>query len=409
MELLKSDSLKEAQIKLKNETEKLQLKTKLIKSEDACCFVCAQNIYANENVPPFRRSCVDGFAIRAQDSYGANESSPIFFDIVGQLNIDNYSNITLNSQQAVQIQTGSMIPFEANAVVMVEYCETYAKNKMAVYRPVSINENVIQEGEDIHINECLIQKGRRLTPSDIGMLASLGIEEIEVYQPLKIAVLSSGDELKGIHEKITGSYIRDINSYSLASRARQAGLIVKEIKKIRDDEKLIHDAVLEASADCDIVVISGGSSKGNKDYTKRILEEITHCVLTHGIAIKPGKPTIISYDHLRETLIVGLPGHPLAAMMMFELIVLNWVNQKMNCLKKYPVFAQISENVSSNQGRETCLFVHLIQKDQGYEAVPIYSKSGSISVLSKADGYTLISRQSEGLKKGETVQVEVLS
>lgn len=173
-----------------------------------------------------------------------------------------------------------------------------------------------------------------------------------------------------------------------------------------DEEQAILHAVQKAAVDSDIVLISGGSSKGDKDYTAGILEQVSHNVFTHGIAIKPGKPTILAWEEEHRTLLAGLPGHPMAAVLMFRLLILDWYYQRMGARRPLPWPAVMGENVSSNQGRETCLLVELIMGEEGFLAMPVYAKSGSISSLSRADGYILIKRSREGLKQGERVWVE---
>lgn len=256
--------------------------------------------------------------------------------------------------------------------------------------------------------ECLIPCGKRLNAADMGILASLGIREVTVYEPLALTVISTGDELISRDQEPTEGQVRDINSYALEAKAVEHGMCVKRRLCLGDDEEILFQAVSEATRDSDVVILSGGSSKGERDYTKAVLERVTHHVFTHGISIKPGKPTMLSYDKIHKTVIVGLPGHPMAAVLMFELLVTDWYRQLAGIRKPLPRYAQISENVSSNQGRETCLPVRLVPMEADFLAVPVYAKSGSISCLVRADGYTLIDRNREGLKKGERIQVEAL-
>lgn len=408
MKLLKTDTLKEAQDKLQKATENMSLKTMKVKTEDALAFICAKDILALENVPSFRRSTVDGYAIKASNTYGASESNPLFFDIVASVAIHEETSIAIEDMQAIQVQTGSMVPSNADAIVMIEYCEEYTKGHLACYKAVSVNENITQIGEDVQKNTCLVAHGKKIDAYDIGLLVSQGIQEIEVYQPITISIISTGDELIDFHEVKTGAYIRDMNSYTIANQAKRYGMQVVQQKLVKDNQQEIEDALLHASMSSDIVILSGGSSKGNKDFTEIVFENMTHNILTHGISIKPGKPTVIAYDETHQSLCIGLPGHPLAAILMFDLIVYDWYLYKTHSSRPLPYFATMQENVSSNQGRETCLLVQLVENNQGYLAYPLYTKSSNISTLTKADGYVLIPRQKEGLKKGECVRIEVL-
>jgi len=407
IELLHTDTLEQAGQKLKEETANLEFKTHKVACEAALGFICAKDVIAEENVPPFRRSTVDGYAVIAADSYGSGDSNPAFYQVTGHVNIEEPAMMTVKTGEAVQVQTGSMVPDGATAVLMVEYTEQYADGKIIGYKAVSDGENVIQPGEDIAVGECLIQRGRKINAGDIGIMAALGICDIEVYVPPAVTILSTGDELADIDEPLTASKIRDINSYALAAEARRMGMNVLRRLRVGDREPDIFEAVSRAAEDSDIILISGGSSKGNKDYTKRVLENFTGNVFTHGIAIKPGKPTILAYDRKFHTVIAGLPGHPMAAMLMFRMVIVRWYWEKSGRRTRPPYRARISENVSSNQGRETCLPVKLIRDSEGFTAKPIHAKSGSIAALAGADGYVRIPRNQEGLNRGEPVWVEV--
>lgn len=406
MELLKTDSLQEAREKLRRETEGFKAETEMVSLEAASGRVCGEDIIAKLPVPAFCRSTVDGYAVMAEDTYGAGESSPIFLKVTGQVSIEKHTDAVLESGEAVRVQTGSMLPANATAVLMVEYTQNYAPGKLAGYRAVSEGENVIRAGEDVKQGACVISKGMRLGAHELGILATLGYAEVLVFKPLTVTVISTGDELKDVGEALSGSEIWDINSYVLAAKAVEHGMKVLRRLKITDDGAAIFREVQKASEDSDIVLLSGGSSKGNKDYTKQVLERMAGRVLTHGIAVKPGKPTILAYDREHKTVLAGLPGHPMAAVLMFQLIILDWYERRTGIKKPLPYPAVIKENVSSNQGRETCLLVKLSAGAKDYEAVPVYAKSGSISCLSEADGYTLIPRSREGLKAGERIWVE---
>lgn len=408
MKLLQTDTLKEAREKLKDATRHFHMSTMILKTEEASSYICAKDIVANENIPSFRRSTVDGYAIKAKDSYGASESMPAYFQCIGSVLIDEDTTVSLQESQCMKVQTGSKVPDGADAVLMVEYTEGFGASSIAGYKAVSVKENVTQIGEDIQIGDCLIHKGKRLDAYDIGILVSLGIGKVEVYQPLKISVISTGDELIDFHEQKHGSQIRDINTYTIASQVRNYGMHVVDMKRVKDQQVDIQEAVSYAMEKSDIVILSGGSSKGEKDYTESIFETLTHHVLTHGIAIKPGKPTLLAFDDKSQSILVGLPGHPMAALLMLDLIIYDWFLNQTHCQRRKPYFALMQENVSSNQGRETCLLVSIEEKEDDYVAYPIYAKSGHISSLVHSFGYTLIPRQHEGLKKGERIRVEVL-
>lgn len=406
MELFKTDSLWEAREKLSRNTKHVPMKTQEVPLEQALSRFCGEDVIAPESVPAFCRSTVDGYAVLAEDTYGAGESSPVFFQVVGQVRIEEEALQPQKPGEAFKVQTGSMIPENATGVLMVEYAEEYAPGKLAGYRSVSVGENIARAGEDVKPGTCVIPKGRCMSAHEVGILAAIGRKSVKVFTPLTVTVISTGDELLDVGEELSGSRIWDINSYTLEAEARQQGMNVIRRLRIMDDEQAILQAVRKATADSDIVLISGGSSKGDRDYTTGVLEQVSHNVFTHGIAIKPGKPTVLAWEEEHRTLLVGLPGHPMAAVLMFRLLILDWYYQRMGARRPLPWPAVMGENVSSNQGRETCLLVELVAAEEGYQAMPVYAKSGSISCLSRADGYTLIKRSREGLKQGERVWVE---
>ena len=210
IELLHTDTLTQAREKLKNETKNFELKVHRVACEEALGCICAKDVIAEENVPPFRRSTVDGYAIIAGDSYGAGDSNPAFYQVTGHVNIEEQALMTVDMGEAVQVQTGSMVPDGATAVLMVEYTEQYADGKIIGYKAVSEDENIIQVGEDMAAGDCLIQRGREINARDIGMMAALGICDIEVYMPPVVTIISTGDELVDIREPLTASKIRDI-------------------------------------------------------------------------------------------------------------------------------------------------------------------------------------------------------
>lgn len=406
MELLKTDTLLQAKEKLKQKTKDWHFKTKILSLNQANGKTIAQDIVCSRNVPPFARSTMDGYAIIAQDSYGASASNPIFFEVIDHVNIDEVATKEIHEHEAIQVQTGSMLPLNATAVVMKEYIESYAKDKIVVMKAVSVGENIIQKGEDMKQGEILVPKGKKLTFSDLGILASQGIQEVEVFQPLTMTIISTGDELVDLDEPLVGAHIYDVNSYALQALACENDFCVINRTLIADDQQLLLEACQQAIKESDCLVMSGGSSKGKKDYTRQIFEELGGEVFTHGIAIKPGKPTILGIkDH---TLLIGLPGNPLAALLIFKLILVDWFEQCKKMARKPLLNAKIQENVSNNQGRSTCCFVRLVQHDHELWAYPLYTKSANISILSKADGFTIIPSTQEGVKQGSWIEVEML-
>lgn len=428
MKLLNTDTLEEAREKLWKETADMELETCEAELREARGRISSRDIFSEENIPPFDRSTMDGYALATEETYGAGESSPVFLHVCGKVRIEEQAGASPGPGEAVQVQTGSMIPKGADAVVMAEYTEEYAPGRIICCRPVSPGENVIRAGEDIYTGERIICRGQQIGVGETGMLAGIGIRRIQVYRKPVVTVISTGDELAGAGEPLTAGMIRDINTDALTAAAESCGMDVRAQIRIGDEREKICHAVQEASGNSDIVLISGGSSKGSRDFTEQVLEKVTGNVFTHGIALRPGKPTILAYDRERKTVITGLPGHPMAAVLVFRLVIAHWYRRKTGMDEPLSVPAVMGQNVSSNQGRETCLPVRLIrsceaesnpaetaaegqdsQKGQdGYTALPVYAKSGSISALAGADAYVMIPRDREGLKKGERIWAELL-
>ena len=407
MRLLKVDTLTEAREKLLKAAENKIPKTETVGFEEALGKVLAENIASRDAIPGFRKSTVDGYAVIAKDTQGVTESIPAFLDIIEEVSIGTQPKNTLKSGQAIYVPTGGMLPEGADAMVMIEYCEKFDDTSIAVYNAVSPGRNVIAEGEDVMMGAQLLPKGKIIRPQEVGVMASAGVTEAEVYKPWTITIISTGDELVDAAEQPEKAQTRDINTYSVSAISRNHGFEIIGRKVLKDDEALLTATIEKAMQESDVVVCSGGSSQGEKDHTADVMDRLSNeGVLTHGIALKPGKPTILGYDDKTETILVGLPGHPAAAMMVFELIVI-WLYRQLTGQKEPPkTLARITENVAAGAGRATCQLLQLTEGEDGiYDAVPILGKSGLMTTLTKADGYTLIHGDTEGLKEGELIQV----
>lgn len=408
MRLLKVDTLKEARGKLLKAASQKPLKTEKVHFASSLGRVLACNMKSEENIPGFRRSTVDGYAVRATDTQGVTESIPVFLDVIETVAMGSAPTKTVGPGQAIYVPTGGMVPEGADAMVMIEFCEKFDESSIAVYDPVSPGRNVVAIGEDITKSNEFLSKGQNIRPQEVGVLASAGVFEPEVFVPWKVTVISTGDELVGGEAVPTNGQIRDINTYSVSASASRLGFDVIDTKVLKDDEELIEATVKEAMAMSDLVVVSGGSSQGEKDHTADVMDRLSNeGVFTHGIALKPGKPTILGYDEASETVMIGLPGHPAAAMMVFELMI-GWLWRTLTGQKERPmVVAEITENVAAAGGRATCQLVELIDGHDSYKAVPIFGKSGLMTTLTRADGYVLIETNEEGLKEGQQVKVRL--
>ena len=415
MRLLNTDTLEAARSKLLAEAEKAPPGKEYIPFEESPGRILAEDLVSEVNIPDFRKSSVDGYAVISKDTQGVTDSIPVFLEVTEEVAMGHAPSGKVMPGQAVYVPTGGMLPDGADAVVMVEYAEKFDENSIAVYDSVSPGRNVIQEGEDVRKGSVLMRKGTKVRPQEVGVMASAGIGRAGVAAPWKITVISTGDELVGVEDIPEKGQTRDINTYSIAAAGRKYGFEVISGKVLKDDRSLIRDAVEEAMSVSDVVLVSGGSSQGEKDFTAGIMDELAEPgVLTHGIALQPGKPTILAYDEKSATVLAGLPGHPAAALMVFELII-GWLYRQLTGIKEpCRVPARITENVAAAGGKTTCLLVELVEdqeeaviRENGcvYSARPLFGKSGLMTTLARADGYTLIDTDDEGLKEDQIVQV----
>lgn len=406
MKLLKVDTIASARDKTVNVMQNKLLKTECRKLLEAQGYILARDIVSQEPVPAFHRSAVDGYAVMSSDTAGSSENLPVFLECVDEINMGSPALKEIHAGECAYVPTGGMVPPGADAVVMVEYCEAFDSSHIAVYSPVSYGKNVVLAGEDIDQGEIVIKKGTRIRPQEIGAMASLGITEVLVFKPWEVTIISTGDELVPPHTTPSPGEIRDINSYSLCAQAQKHGLTVLSTVVQKDDEQKLKEAVIQAMQVSDVVVISGGSSQGKKDATNDIIDEVaSEGSFIHGLALKPGKPTIVGYDEESRTLLTGLPGHPVAAMLVFELLVI-WVWKHMTDQPSdSSLFARITSNLAGAPGKMTCQLVRLIRQENEFHAEPVFGKSGLITTMTRADGYILIDENKEGLKKDEIVEV----
>ena len=406
MELLKVDTLEAAREKLLTAVGENWITSKFVSLNEALDCVLAEDIYGKVNIPDFRRSMVDGYAVIAKDTMGAGESLPVFLKVIGDVGMGEAADCIITPGTCAYVPTGGMIPDGADACVMVEYCEHFDSEEIAVYQATSVGRHVVDIGEDSKKGELLFKKGTKLRPQEIGALSAEGFTEVKVFAPVKISIISTGDELVAPGGNISKGQIFDINTSALSALSVKHGFEVISTATVKDQYELLKEAIVQAKEESDLVVVSGGSSKGKKDMTALLIDELANPgVFTHGLALKPGKPTILGADTESRTLMVGLPGHPVAAMAVFEMMLV-WLKRKLTCeSEKGLVPAVLSGNVPGAPGRQTLLFVELEQSEDGYIAKPIFGKSGLMSTMTRADGYTTIEMLQEGLKSGEKVWV----
>lgn len=370
--------------------------------------IVGENIYSSIDVPEFNRSTVDGYAIKSIDSHGAGDSIPSILNILGEVSMGEIATYIIESGQAVYVPTGGMIPENADGMIMIENTEKLDKNTLLIYKPISQGENIIYKGDDIHKGDLAIEKGREINPEVIGVLAALGISKVKVYKKPKFYIISTGDEIIDMDEKLTLGKIRDINAYALQGLIEELGGETVGKAIVKDDYQSLRSEVDKAIDISDIVLISGGSSVGARDYTHKVIDSLQgKGVFVHGVSIKPGKPTIMGEG--RGKLIFGLPGHPVSSIIVFKAFVEWFINEKLGINKIKPRINAIMDfNFPSSPGKTTYQMIRLIEKSGRYHAVPSFGKSGMISLLTQSQGYIILEAKEEGIYKGETREVYLL-
>ena len=367
--------------------------------------VLAEDIAATEYVPDFDRSTVDGFALRARDTFGCTDAIPAILPLQGEVLMGEGADFDLNPEECVAVPTGGALPRGADSVVMVEYSEDYGDGTIGISKSAAPGQNMIFRGDDVFPGKVILQKGRVLSSQDIGALAAIGRVEVPVAKKLTVGVISTGDELVPPEVTPGPGQVRDVNSPMLEAMLGAFGVNVINYGIVIDNEALLSEKVTKAAAECDAVLLSGGSSVGVKDAACRIIESMGSLLL-HGIAIKPGKPTIIGKTGPKP--LVGLPGHPVAAYFVTKLFILPLLARLMGRVQEiYTTTAKITESVSANHGRAQYHCCRLERKNGELYAYPIRGKSGLITTLAGADGYFCIDRDCEGLPKYAEIQVTV--
>lgn len=385
-----------------------RIETEEISILEATGRILVEDIISKANVPEFNRSTVDGYAVRSSNTHGASESIPSFLVLLGEIKMGESADVKISSGEAIYVPTGGMIPEGADAVIMIEHAEKLDDSTLMVYRPLSVGENIIFKGDDIKEGEEIIKKGKKLSPQDIGVLAALGVSKVNVYKKPRFFIISTGDEIVDLNEELTIGKVRDINSYALSSLIIKLGGEVSGKSIVRDDFELLRNNVEKALEVSDIVIISGGSSVGTRDYTSKVINSFNgKGVFVHGVSIKPGKPTIIGEGNGKA--IFGLPGHPVSSIIIFKVFIEYFIKHLFNIKENINKTTAILDfNFPSSPGKETYQMVNIVERDGETHAVPSFGKSGMISLLSKSDGYIVLKPHEEGISKGETREVYFL-
>ena len=370
--------------------------------------IVASDVISRYDIPPFARSTVDGYAVRASDTFGAEENQPVALRLRGRVSIGEAPKVRVQKGTLAEIVTGAPIPEGADAVVMVEYTEQKG-DAVLVRQAVSKGENVMNAGSDIRKGETILEKGAVLSPYEIGALAAIGSVKVSVFKRPKVAIFSTGAEVIEPGNPLTPGKIFDINAHALSASVYECGCEPLNMGIIQDEHGPMKAAFQKALKAADGVITSGGVSVGPTDIIPKVLNMLGKPgVIVHGIAIRPGKPTTIAV--INNKLVFSLPGHPASSLMIFHL----FVRPILICMagRKEPepmkVKARVSERLFPSRGRRTYVTVTL-RKDQGDKIIasPVSTGlSGAITTLSKADGFLIIHENQQFIEKGALVDVE---
>lgn len=380
-----------------------------VATHDALNRVLAEAISAPHPLPPFARTTVDGYAVRAADTYGASERLPAYLELIGEVSMGQTTTLSVQSGQAVLVHTGGMIPEGGDAVVMLEDTQKAAPGQIEVLKAVAVGQNVLVEGEDVKAGELVLEAGVKLRPQEIGGLMALGVTSVQVSRRPRVGILSTGDEVVPPEATPSAGQVRDVNSYTLSALVRNVGgqPILRGI--IPDHYEALFAATREAHREDDLVVITAGSSVSTRDLTAQVISALGKPgVLVHGVSIKPGKPTILAVAD--GVPMIGLPGNPVSALVVAGLFVVPVIYRLLGVRKPVEasrVMARMSVNVATETGREDYLPVRLTDSPHGPLAEPIYGRSNLIFTLVRADGLVRIPADATGLDAGAEVEVRL--
>jgi molybdopterin molybdotransferase len=384
--------------------------SELIPVGDAFSRVLARDLVAKIDLPGFRRATMDGYAVAANSTFGASESNPAWLTLAGTISMGDIPEFALETGQAAKISTGGMLPPGADSVVMVEHAELIDDSSVEIYKSVAPLQNVIDASEDFAKDETVLPQGTFIRPQEQGLAAGLGVSKIRVYKRPRVGIISTGDEIVPIEEEPSPGKIRDINSYTLSGFIREAHAEPVCYGIVRDDPAALQKALEKALEETDMVLISGGSSVGTRDFSVEAISSLPDTeILAHGISISPGKPTILARAGKKP--VWGLPGQVVSAMVVFRIIVLPFLNHLKGLDDRdrtIRVPAILSRNVASAQGRREFIRVLLEHGAGRITARPVLGKSGLIRTMIHADGLLEIGEHVEGLEKGALVDIILL-
>ena len=375
---------------------------------NALARVLAIDLLSPVDLPAFPRSTMDGYALRAADSYGASESMPAYLRLAGEVPMGRGAGLRVTTGELAKVHTGGMIPEGADAVVMIENTQLVDAGTVEIVRPVAPGENVIPIAEDIHAGGLVLPRGHRLRPQDLGALAGVGIVEVDVATPPRVGILATGDEVIAPEQTPGPGQVRDINSFTVAALVTEAGGVPRAYGIIPDRFEALTEAARTALAESDLLLISAGSSVSTRDMTAAVIEGLGQPgVFVHGVSMHPGKPTILALAG--EKLVFGLPGNPVSTMIAFRLFVapaLAWLVGSESPPSRV-VAARLTHNIASIPGREDYVQARLERREGELWAEPVFGKSNLIYTMVRADGLIHVPLDRAGLYAGDSADVEL--
>lgn len=405
-------SLQEALLLLQEHLEPPAPRKAAVVLEEALDRICAENILSPENLPAFSRSTMDGYAVRARDTYGASEKMPSYLEVTGEVIMGEVPLHCPSPGSCFRIATGGILPSETDAVVMLEHTVAIDADMIEVVQPAASGVNIIAVGEDVTRGELLFGAGHRLRPQDLGLLAGVGIETVSVFPRVRVGIISTGDEVVPHDQSPPPGKIRDMNSVNLAAQVRQAHAEPTFYGIATDSEETLTNLVQEAKKHNDIVLLSGSSSVGTRDLGETVLQKMgPPGIIVHGVSVKPGKPVIIA--RADDTILFGLPGHPVSAAVSFDLFVqpaiVKLAGLQADFLPRHrTVQAVLKRNLNSAAGRTDLVRIEVRKsRDEVLTAHPVLGKSGALSTMVRAHGYIVIAAELQGLREGKMVEVQL--
>jgi molybdenum cofactor synthesis domain-containing protein len=386
--------------------ERIEIHKETIPSKSALGRVLAKDVPAPRDVPMYDKSMVDGYAVRSGDTAGASESSSVMLKLVGKVPVGQKPELSISEGEAARIATGSLMPSGSNAAVMIEKTKLVG-NRIGVFSELKNGENILFKAEDVRKGEVILSKGRKLGPFDLGLLSAQGISKVQVFKKPRIGILSTGDELLDAAQEPIAGMTYDSNRYSIIGMLEEMGANPFDMGIAPDDAKTIRNRIVAGFDKTDALIVTAGTSVGEKDLVPEIVNRIGKPgLLFHGVAMRPGRPT--AYGVAKGKPILLLPGFPMSALLSFYIFGRPLVNKLMgsDAEPHLKISARLAENVKASPNLATLARVRIKRNNHGYAAYPLReAKSGVLSGLAEADGFLVIPKSSQGLRRGSLVEV----